>query len=87
MPLSARWQRGLTMVALAGLVLDALLLATVGLVLERPGFLVGAGAAVLVSVGVWAAWRRQRLRLAAIARERAELVSTIRDLGRDLTEQ
>jgi len=75
------------MVALAGLVLDALLLATVGLVLERPGFLVGAGAAVLVSVGVWAAWRRQRLRLAAIARERAELVSTIRDLGRDLTEQ
>ena len=66
--------------------LDALLLAYIGVALHRPGLLAGAGACVVLAIVVVLAWRRYRRALVDIEAARRAMRDEVQSI-RDLLEQ
>ncbi len=76
----ARGGRGLTILAVGFLALDAALLALAGLKTNRWPLLLTAAVFLLMAWRVTVLWRRQRTRLEEIARARAALKDEVRNL-------
>ncbi|MEO8031144.1 MAG: hypothetical protein ABJC74_06410 [Gemmatimonadota bacterium] len=75
-----RGGRGLTILAVGFLALDAVLLALAGLKTNRWSLLVTAAVFLLMAWGVTVLWRRQLSRLDELGRARAALKDEVRHL-------
>lgn len=82
-----RGGRGLTILAVGFLALDALLLGWSGWWTGRMELLLIGGVLLLAAAGVLLLWRRQRRRLTEIASEQAALKNEVSDLRALLRER